>query len=129
MTPGPTFVHQKFQAAKAGAAWEQQVRRLNRLPFEAKRQLIRWLVGAWKGRIGGKVSALTAISKLGEAMFRKRVRWAAFVYGGHLPELRPVAERIIREVIGAEVQLRWISLPDRAASGEVEFDPKVAGKI
>lgn len=41
---------------------------------------------AWRGRIGGKISALTAISDLGEGMFRKRVRWAAsepVVHGGH----------------------------------------------
>jgi len=38
----------------------------------------------------------------------KRIRWAASVYGRNLPELREVAEPILREWIEEDAELRWM---------------------
>ena len=42
-------------------------------------------------------------------MRNKRVRWAASVYGRHLPELRCKAEEILKRELGEETLLRWMS--------------------
>jgi len=53
---------------------------------------------------------LTGISELGRMMMCKRIRWAASVYGRgrHIPELRKVAEPILREWIEEDAELRWM---------------------
>jgi len=45
-------------------------------------------------------------------MQNKRIRWAASVYARHLPELREVAEPILRAVVGDGVELRWMQGAD-----------------
>jgi len=42
-------------------------------------------------------------------MRNKRARWAASVYGRHLPELRCKAEKILKQELGEETLLRWMS--------------------
>ena len=38
----------------------------------------------------------------------KRIRYAALVYARDIPELRPVAEKTIKEEIGMDIELRWM---------------------
>jgi len=129
--------HQKYRAQKARAAWEM-VKRLGRLSTAGKRKIVtqqilpiltygcelypepseqqrrlatecqRWVVGAYRGSSAEKVEALTGISGLDRLMMCKRIRWAASVYGRHIPELREVAEPIIREWIEDDAELRWM---------------------
>ena len=129
--------HQKYRAQRARAAWEM-VKRLGRLSAVGKRKVIiqqilpiltygcelypeaseqqrrlasecqRWVVGAYHGSDIEKVESLTGISELGRLMMRKRIRWAASVYGRHIPELRKVAEPILREWIEEDAELRWM---------------------
>ena len=118
-------LHWKERTRKARAAWEL-VRRLRRLPPSCKKQIVcgqllpiltygsechpkpteqmvrlsrewsRWVVGAWRGSNAGKVEDLSGIDKLEGAMRRKKIRWAASVYGRALSALRPIAEKIPR---------------------------------
>ena len=129
--------HQKYRAQKARAAWEM-VKRLGRLSASGKRRIVtqqilpiltygcelypeaseqqrrlatecqRWVVGAYRGSDTEKVEALTGISGLDRLMMCKRIRWAASIYGRHLPELREVAEPILREWIEGDAELRWM---------------------
>jgi len=127
--------HQKYRAQKAKAAWGM-VRRLSKLAAASKRRVItqqilpilaygcelyyepreqqrrlaaecqRWAVGAYMGSNRGKVEELTGIGELARVM--KRIRWAVSVYGRHLPELREIAEPIIREWVEEDAELRWM---------------------
>jgi len=54
------------------------------------------------------VGWLAGLSDLREVMRNKRIRWAASVYGRHLPEQRQKVEEILREVIKEDSQLRWM---------------------
>ena len=81
-------------------ASEQQ----RRLAMECQR----WVVGAYRGSANEKVEFLTGISELERLMMCKRIRWAASVYGRHLPELREVAEPILREWMEEDAELKWI---------------------
>jgi len=129
--------HQKYRAQKARAAWEM-VKGLGRLSAVGKRRIItqqilpiltygcelypeaseeqkrlarecqRWVVGAYRGSDSEKVESLTGIGELGRMMMCKRIRWAASVYGRHMPELRRVAEPILREWIEEDAELRWM---------------------
>jgi len=137
VTMGDKRRHQKYRAQKARAAWEL-VKRLGRLSAVGKRKIVtgqilpiltygcelypesseqqrrlaaecqRWVVGAYRGSEAGKVEALTGISELDRLMVCKRIRWAASVYSRHLPELREVAEPIIREWVEEDAELRWM---------------------
>jgi len=64
-----------------------------------------WVIGAYRGSDGRKVGELTGIAEIGRFMLNKRIRWAASVYGRDLPELRAIAESILREWIE---ELRWM---------------------
>ena len=127
--------HQKYRTQKARAAWNM-VRRLSKLcpggkrkiitqqilpiltygcelhyePSEQQRRLAaecqRWVVGAYAGSNGVKVEELTGISGLARMMMCKRIRWAASVYARHMPELREIAEPILREWIEEDTVLR-----------------------
>jgi len=129
--------HQKYRTQKARAAWSM-VRRLSKLAAPGKRRIItqqilpiltygcelyhepseqqqrlaaecqRWVVGAYPGSSKEKVEALTGIGELGKIMKCKRIRWAASVYGRHLPELREIAEPILREEVEEDAELRWM---------------------
>jgi len=63
------------------------------------------------------------------------MRWAASVYGRHKLELRPIAERILREELGDEVVMRFWT--DRGGEpplkmGKVElkdFDSRAEGRV
>jgi len=50
-----------------------------------------------------------SFSGLDRLMMCKRIRWAASVYGRHVPELKEVAEPIIREWVEEDAQLRWMN--------------------
>jgi len=63
----------------------------------------------YQGSSKQKVEDITGIAQLEVMTHRKRVRWAASVYGRHEPELRPIAERILREELGDEVILRFMT--------------------
>jgi len=129
--------HQKYRSQKAKAAWEV-VRRLSRMPAEGKRKILtqqllpiltyrcelypdpseqqrrlanelyRWVVGAYPGSRADKVQALVGLQDIGVIMLNKRIRWAASVYARHMPELRAIAEPILRKAVGEEVELRWM---------------------
>jgi len=129
--------HQKYRCQKAKAAWEV-VKRLSKLPAKAKRTILtqqllpiltygselyhvpseqqrrlandmyRWVVGAYPGSRADKVQALVGLNEVGVIMSNKRIRWAASVYARHIPELREIAEPILRTALGEEVELRWM---------------------
>jgi len=128
--------HQKYRSQKAKAAWEV-VRRLSKLPAGGKRviatqqllpiltygselypnpseqqhrlanEIYRWTIGAYPGSRRDKVQALIGLNDIGGIMMSKRYRWAASVYTRNIPELREIAEPILREAVGEEVELRW----------------------
>ena len=54
------------------------------------------------------MQALVGLGDLKDIMRNKRIRWAASVYARHLPELRAVAEPILRDALGEECRLRWM---------------------
>ena len=130
--------HWKERLKKARGMWEC-VRRLTRLPPMAKRTIVcgqlipilcygceafdrpneemrrlvrmwsRWVVGAWRGSNAQKIESLSGIDDLDEWFGKRRIRWAASVYGRHLPELRPIAEKILQQRYeGHNVQFRWM---------------------
>ena len=69
----------------------------------------RWVVGAWRGSNAGKIESLSGIDSLDEWFRKRRIRWAASVYGRHLTELRPIAEKILQQRYeGYKVQFRWM---------------------
>jgi len=49
------------------------------------------------------------IDRLETLMRTKRIRWAMNVHVRNEPELQPIAERILRELLGTEVGRRWIT--------------------
>jgi len=55
-------------------------------------------VGAHKGSRADKVQELCGLNEVGVVMRNKRYRWAASVYGRHLPELWEIAEPILQEI-------------------------------
>lgn len=55
------------------------------------------------------------------------MRWAASVYGRHLPELREVAEPILREWIEVDSELRWME--GCPASREVQVEDLAIGRV
>ena len=131
--------HWKFRTGRAEAAFNV-IRRLTRLPPEEKRKVVigqllpiltygselhqnqteeaarlvrrlaRWVAMGYQGSNEDKIEDITGISKLEVLVHRKRVRWAASVYARNETELRPRAERILREELGGEedVVLKWI---------------------
>jgi len=130
--------HWKFRTGRAEAAFNV-IRRLTRLPPEEKRKVVigkllpiltygselhqhpteeasrlvrrvaRWVAMGYQGSNEDKIEDETGIGKLEVLTHRKRVRWAASVYARDEPELRPIAERILREELEREedVILRW----------------------
>jgi len=82
-------------------------------PSEQQRRLAagiqRWVVGAYRGSDREKVEELTGIAEVGRLMLCRRIRWAASVFGRHLPELREVAEPIGRELVEEDAVLRWMN--------------------
>ena len=82
-------------------------------PNEEMRTLVRawsrWVVGAWQGSNAQKIEALSGIDNLDEWFRKRKVRWAASVYGRHLSELQPIAEKILQQRYeGHNVQFRWM---------------------
>ena len=138
--------HWKFRTGRAEAAFNM-IRRLTRLPLGEKRKVVvgqlipivtygsklhqkpreeakrllrrfaRWVAMGDKGSSEKKVEDITGIGKLEALTHAKRVRWVASVYARNEPELRPRAERILREELGGEedVTLIWIGDRDRGA--------------
>jgi len=131
--------HWKFRTGRAEAAFNV-IRRLTRLPPAEKRKivvgqlipiltygselhqdppeearrlarkLVRWVVLGYKGSNENKIEDLTGIGRLESLTRNKRVRWAPSVYARNKLELRPRAERILREELGGEedVILSWV---------------------
>ena len=142
--------HQKYRHQKAKAAWEI-VKRLNKLPARGKRAILtqqllpiltygselyhepseqqrrlaydmyRWTIGAYPGSRKDKVHALVGLEGIDQIMRNKRIRWAASVYGRHMPELRCIAEPILRDALGEEVTLRWMGKGTTRGGIEVEI--------
>jgi len=140
--------HQKYRCQKTKAAWEA-VRRLSNLPAKGKRAILtqqllpiltygcelypdpseqqsrlayemcRWTVGAYPGSRRGKVYALVGLSGIDTIMRNKRIRWAASVYARHIPELKVVAEPILREILEEDTEMRW--LQGKNPGGEVKI--------
>jgi len=130
--------HWKFRTGRATAAFNE-VRRLSRLNPEGKRKIVigqllptltygselhtepseeasrlagrmaRWVCMGYKGSNRQKVEEIKRISQLELMTHRKRVRWAASVYSRHEPELKLIAERILREELGNKVVLRFLA--------------------
>jgi len=124
--------HQKYRSQTAKAAWEV-VRRLCKLPAKWKRtlstqqlipiltygcelypepsgqqqrlvsEMYRWTVGAYQGSRVDKVQALVGLNDIALIMQNTRIRWVASVYARHLPELRKIAEPILRELLEEDV--------------------------
>ena len=69
----------------------------------------RWVVGTWQGSNAERVAELSGIDQV-ELIFPKRkMRWAASVYGRHLPALRGVAQAILNgRYEGYGVEFRWL---------------------
>lgn len=55
--------------------------------------------------------------------------WAASVYGTPLPELREIAEKLLREVLDEETELRWMKGNDSQDRGKVEVKELRLGEI
>ena len=73
------------------------------------REWSRWVIGAWHGLNARKVEALSEIDNLDEFFRKHKIRWAASVYGRHLPKLRQVAENILQQRYEwHNVQFRWM---------------------
>jgi len=65
-------------------------------------EMYRWTISAYPGSRKDKVQALVGLEGIECIMRNKRIRWAASVYGRHLPELRKVAEPILQEALGED---------------------------
>ena len=143
--------HWKFRTGRAEAAFNI-IRRLTRLPPEEKRKVVvgqlipiltygselhqkppeearrlgrklaRWVAMGYQGSNENKIKHITGIGKLETLTRTKRVRWAASVYARDEPELRPRAERILREELGGEedVILTWMGGGERRAEDVVQ---------
>ena len=110
---------------------------------EAKRllrKLARWVAMGYKGSNENKIEDITGIGKLESLTHVKRVRWAASVYAREEAELRPRAERILREELGGEEDLilTWLGEgPEEADPDEADMqtprttepDPKQDGRV
>jgi len=140
--------HWKFRVGRAEAAFNA-IRRLSRLPSEEKRMVVvgqlipiltygshlhqelseeakrlarrfaRWVAMGYKGSSENKIEDITGIGKLEVLTRIKRVRWAASVYARNEPELRPRAERILREELGGEEDVTLIWIGDKEGGPEV----------
>jgi len=80
----------------------------------------------YKGSNRQKIEDIVGITQLEVMTYRKRVRWAASVYSRHEPELRPIAERILREEFGDEVVFRFLTGEERGGPvlGEGRLETK-----
>ena len=89
------------------------------------RKLARWVAMGYQGSNENKIEDITGIGKLEALTHKKRVRWAASVYARNEPELRPRAERILREELGGEedVVLTWMVGAERGAKRGGEKRP------
>ena len=71
------------------------------------------------------MEALSEVGDLDTITHNKRVQWAASVYGRALPILREEAERVLRELLDPDVQLRGLTgLPVEVEV--VDFEEKCA---
>jgi len=150
--------HQNYRTQKAKAAWDM-VRRLSNLGADKKRRVVtqqilpiltygcelyhepseqqgrlaaecqQWVVGAYPGSNGVKVEELTGISDLARMMMCKRIRWAASVYGRHIPELREIAEPILREWVEEDAELRWMEGTKGGKERVVHVEKLDEGKV
>ena len=141
--------HWKFWIGRAEAAFNI-VRRLSRLLPEEKRKVVigkllpiltygaelhtapseessrlaacmaRWVVMEYKESSGRKIGELSGIGQLEELLHRKRVRWAASVYGRGEPELCPRARRTLEEELGSDVE--GVSLGKETRTAEAPDD-------
>ena len=69
----------------------------------------RWVVGAWQGSSAERVSELSGIDEVAQIFQKRRIRWAASVYGRHLPALRGIAKAILDERYdGYGVKFEWM---------------------
>jgi len=101
-------------------------------PSEQQRRLAaeiqRWVVGAYRGSNVTKVEGLAGISDLHIMMQNKQIRWAASVYGRHLPELREKAEQILQTILEEDAELRPLSGEGQTGM-EVKIEELDAGVV
>ena len=152
----------KERLKKARGAWEC-VRRLTRLPPKAKRTIVcgqlipilcygceaftepneemrrlsrtwsRWIVGAWAGSNSGRVETLSGVDDLDEIFRKRKIRWAASVYGRYLPALRHIADEILQHRYeGYNVRFNWmeeqVRMSDCKEFAVESFDEKRVGE-
>ena len=67
----------------------------------------RFITGGWRGSSRERFADIAGIAELGEAMKRKRIRWAASVYERGVQELKEVAEGILSSCLEEGTILRW----------------------
>ena len=61
------------------------------------------------GSNAGKVASISGCDEIQEVFKKKKIRWAASVYGRHLPILRNAAEKILEgEYGGHNINWRWM---------------------
>lgn len=60
------------------------------------------------------------IEYLEELVSKKRIIWAASVYVRHERESQPRARNILRQALGEEVELRWLTGGSEPGEGAVE---------
>lgn len=54
-------------------------------------------MGAWSGSHAGRVESLSGVDDLDTIFEKKKIRWAASVYGRYLPSLKHIAAKILQE--------------------------------
>ena len=67
----------------------------------------RFIAGVWKWSSRERIADIVGITELGEAMKRKRIRWAASTYERGIEELRGMAEVILKSCLSQETIFRW----------------------
>jgi len=83
-----------------------------------------WLVMWYQGSSRQKISELSGIEAL--------LRWAASVFARFEAELRPIAEKILREALGEEVSLTWMAGEGWSGGTGAEFrewSPEVGERL
>ena len=80
------------------------------------RQWARWVIGAWAGSSAERVEMLSGVEDIAQVVRKKKIRWAAPVYGRHLPILRETAQEILHQVFEMQnIQWNWMAIAKTSA--------------
>jgi len=107
MIPSPSDDEMRWLSGRA-PSWHVATRGTGCRGQRLQRRYAEQVPGV-RGSNATKVEGLAGISDLQVMMQIKRIRWAASVYGWHLPELRDKAEQIPQPVLEEDAELRWMS--------------------